>query len=329
VKSKFSLLLVAALLGFSIASISSWSTARRTAGSLPPRHGGEMRCVGYIPAGAVAVIDGLDWSALTHVNVAFCNPDSLGVMQNPFRHDPADFQRLVSMAHANGVKVIASLGGGGGSRHYPRLISTAEGRTALCEALVAYARKYDLDGLDLDLEERASHPFWGDYEPWVVELREHCTREGLLLTTAVSTWFSDRVTDRVFRCFDFVNIMAYDGPFEAHSTYEMARKMAAHYHRTRGIDPADIVIGVPFYGRIRGLTWGDPQTSRTYKQVVADDPAAWKKDYSGDVGFNGAKTMKRKARMARRYGGIMIWQLAQDTQDERSLLRVIKENLNK
>ena len=293
---------------------------------LPPLHKGEMRCVGYIPTWRYDFVETLDWNALTHVNIAFCNPDTLGNMQNPFRRDPEDFHRIVTKAHENGVKVIASLGGGGGGRNYPALINTEQGRKNLCEQIMNFVREYNLDGVDLDLEEGRGHVLWDYYEPWVLELRKLCSTEGILLTTAVSTWYSDDITDATFECFDFINIMAYDSGFVAHSTMELARKMAHHYHTVRGVDPANIVIGVPFYGYPSD---GGFRDSKSYREIVTQYPKAWKKDHVEKFGYNGANTIKKKARFARRYGGIMIWELSNDTNDKRSLLGVIKKNLFK
>ncbi len=310
------------LAALSIALLSC-STTKRTS-QLPPLHENDMRCVGYIPTWRFSIIETVDWSALTHVNIAFCNPDTTGKMQNPFRQNPDDFHRLVAKAHENGVKVIASLGGGGGGRNYPALIQTEQGRKDLCTNIINYVREYNLDGVDLDLEEGQGHGLWNNYESWVLELRQRCTEAGVLLTTAVSTWFSDDITDATFRCFDFVNIMAYDGGFEAHSTMELAQTMARHYHEVRGVNPADIVIGVPFYGYPYDGGFGD---SKSYRDLVAQYPKAWKKDHVEKYGYNGTKTMKKKAQLARHYGGIMIWELSHDTNDERSLLGVIKQNL--
>ena len=310
----------------SMALLSCGST-KKVGQSLPPLHDGELRCVGYIPTWRYDFYETLDWSALTHVNIAFCNPDTLGNMQNPFRRDPEVFHRIVAKAHENGVKVLASLGGGSGGRNYPPLIENEQKRKEFNAKIMDFVKEYNLDGIDLDLEEGPNHVFWNYYEPWVIELRRLCTEEGILLTTAVSTWFSNSITDATFDCFDFVNIMAYDGPFVAHSTMELAQTMARHYHEIRGVNPADIVIGVPFYGYPSD---GGFRDARTYRDIVAQYPKAWKKDHVENLGYNGAKTIKKKAQFARHYGGIMIWELSMDVSDKRrSLLGIIKKNLYK
>ena len=304
----------------------SCGTAKKNSQSLPPLHKGELRCVGYIPTWRYGIYETLDWNALTHLNIAFCNPDTLGNMLNPFRRNPDDFHRVVDRAHENGVKVLASLGGGGGGKNYPELIQTEQGRKDFCLKIIEYVKEYHLDGLDLDLEERRGHVLWDYYEPWVIELRKLCSEEGILLTTAVSTWYSDCITDATFDCFDFINIMAYNGPFAAHSTMELTQTMARHYHEKRGVNPANIVIGVPFYGFPSDGGFGN---AKSYREIVAQYPKAWKKDHVEKLGYNGAQTIKEKSRLARRYGGIMIWELSFDTQDKHSLLGVIKKTLFK
>ncbi len=305
-------------------TIFSCNPAKRIAQSTPEPEPvvKEKRVVGYIPSWSYNCLETLDWDALTHVNIAFCNPDTLGNMQNPFTNALV-LDRIVALAHNNDVKVIASLGGGGGGKNYPALIQTPQGREDFCKKIVAFAREYDLDGVDLDLEEGRGHILWQNYEAWVKELRRQCSEGDLLLTTAVSTWFSDDISDATFDCFDFVNIMAYDGPFESHSTMDLAETMARSY-AARGIEPARIVIGVPFYGYPHDGTWGD---SKSYAELLALYPEAWAVDKVDKFGYNGMETMKAKTELGKRYGGIMIWHLDHDTQDEHSLLKVIKDNL--
>jgi GH18 family chitinase len=98
----------------------------------------QLRSVGYIPTWKYDCYQTVDYSALTHLNIAFCNPDKEGNMQNPFRGNPQAFHDIVKKAHENGVKVIASLGGGGGGKNYPALIETPEGQTAFCEKKVRF-----------------------------------------------------------------------------------------------------------------------------------------------------------------------------------------------
>jgi GH18 family chitinase len=287
-----------------------------------PANGKELRSVGYIPVWKYDCYNTVDYSALTHLNIAFCNPDKEGNMQNPFRGNAPVFHDIVKKAHENGVKVIASLGGGGGGRNYPDLIATDEKRAAFCEKIMQFVDEYDLDGVDLDLEENPGHILWANYEAWAKELRRYCTAKNKLLTSAVSTWFSDSMTDETFACFDYITLMAYDGPFDNHSSYEAGEAMIRHYLNVRHVDADKIVLGIPFYGHR-----GGKYNAVGFKDIIAANPQAYDSDYVDSTSYNGISTVKRKCELAKQYGGIMIWELSYDFEGEHSLLKAVKESL--
>jgi GH18 family chitinase len=277
------------------------------------------RCVGYLTTWDYERIsNNLDWSAITHINIAFCNPDGAGNLKITDWNDQT-LKGVVDKAHANGVKVLPSVRSGEAS-----LFATAESRTSFVNKIIAYVEKFGFDGFDIDLE-RSEAGFWTNYEKFIIELNRRLDEKGLLLTTAVSTWFSDNITDRTFACFDFVNLMAYDLGFANHSTFEGMKQMAEHYKNVRSIPADRIVCGVPFYGYRKTATdWDD---FKRYYEIVAWGSSAADVDEYDNHAYNGRPTMKRKSEFARDYGGIMIWTLNYDTTDQYSLLKVIKENL--
>jgi GH18 family chitinase len=282
----------------------------------------ELRCVGYLASWDYGVYNSMDWSALTHLNIAFYYPDAAGNMTNPFDNDQT-LKNIVAKAHANGVKVMASI------RDCDLELFTASKRTGFIQKIMDHVQKFNLDGVDSDLEKREAD-FWTNYEPFIVSLRAECNKRGLLLTTAVSTWFSDNITDRTFACFDFINLMAYDLGFANHSTVEGMTNMVAHYRDVRKIPTDKIVIGVPFYGYNKNRADNDPEgwgDAKWYRQIIAEDPGAWNVDVSGDYVYNGAATIAAKSRFARDYGGVMIWHLGQDAAGDKALLKVIGKNL--
>ncbi|MCI8528545.1 MAG: hypothetical protein HFH82_05220 [Lachnospiraceae bacterium] len=85
-----------------------------------------------------------------------------------------------------------------------------------------------------------------------------------------------------------------------------------------------VVLGVPFYAR---PSWAD------YGTILESVPVAYDKDhvaYNGmEVYYNGVETMVEKTKYAReKLGGIMIWELTQDTSDmDKSLLQAIGRGL--
>jgi hypothetical protein len=117
----------------------------------------EKRVIGYLPNWDFQVYRTVDYAALTHVNLAFINPNSDGDLSHGFESDYT-FNEIVSTFHANNVKVIASLGGGGQSGNYATL-SGASRRDAFNDKLIAFASKFNLDGFDLDVEGDAPDEF--------------------------------------------------------------------------------------------------------------------------------------------------------------------------
>ena len=115
--------------------------------------------------------------------------------------------------------------------------------------------------------------------------------------------------------------MAYDhdGP---HSTFANARadvdRVAAP-----GVPRSKIYLGVPFYGR--NIT--KPDQTMTYAEIVRRYHPAPDVDEVEGLSFNGIRTIQLKARyvLENQLGGVMIWELGQDTTDDTSLLRAIHQ----
>ncbi|KAJ2098237.1 hypothetical protein GGI16_004340 [Coemansia sp. S142-1] len=91
----------------------------------------------------------IPWSSLTHLVLAFFNVDAAGTVA-PSSGNPG---ALISIAHKNGVKAIASIGGSGsGSAAIAMALGTNATSTALVASLVENVKKYSLDGVDYDFE---------------------------------------------------------------------------------------------------------------------------------------------------------------------------------
>ncbi|MBR3422091.1 MAG: hypothetical protein IKG98_08525 [Ruminococcus sp.] len=70
------------------------------------------RIVGYLPDWNYQPFSEFDLGQLTHINIAFCNPNENGRL---FCYIPDDkLKSIVSEAHSHDVEVFAALGGGGG-----------------------------------------------------------------------------------------------------------------------------------------------------------------------------------------------------------------------
>ncbi len=294
--------------------------------SVPVQH--NSRIVGYLPDWAYQSYGTLDFSALTHLNLAFCNPDAQGTLSCYI--PDYEMENIVNKAHASGVKVMAALGGGGGCDGYLPLLDTPEEMAAFNESIMAYCETYGLDGIDLDIELGSGHEIWNYYGDWVASLRVLCDARGYELSTATAQWVAVHVTPETFALFDFVNVMAYDNDADesSHADMEFARESLQYFNVQKGIDKARLVLGVPFYGR--GYTADGALDWNSYvpfSALIASDTANFHADVYEGVAYNGAETMRKKCTLAKEYGGIMIWELTQDATGEYSLLALIKDEL--
>lgn len=267
---------------------------------------------------------------VTHLNIAFVNPDSSG----RFRDYPG-LASLIARAHKHGVKVLASIGGGGSHAYYGPLLQQQR-RAAFIKELLSMARKYKFDGIDVDLE---GSDIDVNYEPFVIELAHALKQENKLITAAIATAYKDQLSDKAIQQFNFVNIMSYDatGPWaplreQHHSPYDMAEFDLNYWGSTRGLSKDKMVLGVPFYGY--GFSkQGSEVVSLNYKDIIGINASYAVRDTvtimdSLRMYFNGKETIRKKTRLAKdRASGIMIWQLFGDASGSESLLDVINSEL--
>ncbi len=272
----------------------------------------------------------LNFDKITHLNVAFINPDANAVFAPVL-----GLSEAVKRAHGKGVKVYASFAGGSPPEHLKNLLK-ADKRSTLVNALADLATHYDLDGIDVDLEGSFIDE---NYEPFVVELHTALKAKGKEITAAVATWNGNTISDKALVLFDKVHIMSYDqtGPWNLqrpgpHSTYEVAVSDVAYWMVTRSVPPAKLTLGVPFYGYGFGP---NIQSDMSYGTIVSTFPNSENQDEitvpdKGTMYYNGIPTIKKKVQMAmdKKLGGVMIWQLFGDAEGDKSLLSTINHTIN-
>jgi len=294
-----------------------------------------FRVVGYYSLQSAMTADArnIPFNKLTHINLYFLNPDSMGNFTR-------NFQALVPFikaAHAKNVKVLASIGGGGKHPYYAKLLKDSN-RAVLISKLISIVLKYDLDGIDVDIEDKDIDE---NYDNFAIELATSLHAYNKLITAAVAVYFKNDYTDKALAQYDFINLMSYDhtgswapqkpGP---HSTYIQAVEDLAYFRLIRGIPKEKITLGVPFYGYGFGPTLTTPGISMNYGHIISEFPGAEFNDEL-DMGggrtlyYNGMLTIKMKTVLARaEASGIMIWQLSGDAVGPKSLLEVIHEAVN-
>jgi GH18 family chitinase len=291
----------------------------------------QVKVVGYVSNEQVTSVD---YSKITHLNIAFENPDVNGDLSYASANTA-----YIQKAHDNGKKVLISIAGGFASEdatfkaRYFDLISDAK-RSGFVQKISDYITNHNFDGLDVDMEGSAIN---ADYGKFIADLSASLKYNNKLLTCALSHVNGGaNVPDEALLLFDFVNIMAYDatGPWNPsnpgqHSSYNFAIS-SLDYWVGRGLPKSKAVLGVPFYGYGFGA---DFNQGMPYSQIVSKYAGAENRDESGNtIYYNGIPTIQQKVQYVidGEYGGIMIWNLAQDliTTNPKSLLRTIDNVIN-
>jgi hypothetical protein len=125
---------------------------------------------------------------------------------------------------------------------------------------------------------------------------------------------------------DWVNLMAYDNDYGpdyivAHSPYSLAIKSLDYWVKERQLAPHKAILGLPFYSK-KGMG----KYGMDYKNLLKDGASPYD-DYWKGAFYNGILTIEQKTQLAlqRGCGGVMIWELSHDTNDEFSLLKAIQK----
>ncbi len=314
-----------AVLFLSLWSVSAQST-KKTAKEK------QFRVVGYysLRAAMNADLKTVPFDKLTHVNLSFLNPDTSG----NFTQDLSPLIPFIEAAHAQGVKVLPSIAGGGRHEYYHKLLRD-DMRPKFINDLVDIAVKYNFDGIDVDIEGRDIDE---NYEVFVVELKKALKAKKKLTTSAIAIFYKNQLSDRALKQYDFVTLMSYDhtGPWTPskpgpHSTYEHAVADLNYFRFDRKIPKKKIVLGVGFYGYGFGPELTSKPSSMNYGQIVKTFPGAENSDQitmpNGQIMYyNGVETMRKKVKLAKeKASGIMIWQILGDAPGDQSLLKVINE----
>jgi len=290
----------------------------------------QFRVIGYVPLGrTIPDFSKIAFDRITHLNIAFVNPDSTGNIT--YREG---FDSLIQKAHEYNIKVLASVGGGSFNPYYSSLLADSNRKTFTAQ-LVKLMIDHNLDGLDIDIE---NDNLDKNYEPFIIGLAAMLPKHKLL-TAALATWNGHLISDAALKKFDFISIMSYDqtGPWRPnepgpHSTYMKAEADLKYWRDERKVPKRKLNLGLPFYGYCFGTQYSQ---SMSYRDILATFPGANDQDQiipetGGVIHYNGLATIKQKTALAlKNAGGIMIWQLLNDAEGDESLLLAINTMIQK
>jgi len=285
------------------------------------------RVVGYLSTDNINKMTSIEFCKLTHLNIAFANPDAAGNLIFS-----GDIDGLVTYAKSVNPNIVISISLAGGvisaeqASNWSLLIDKPENRPNFILKIVNFAALHHLDGVDVDLEWDA---VTSGYSGFVIELRKSLTEQKKILTAALpNNSRFENISAAALNAFDFINVMAYDstGPWSPskpgqHSSFAFAKEGIDFWHKLQNVPSEKLTLGVPFYGY--NFTY-EAVTSATFNDIVTAGAQFAEQDEVGKIYYNGRPTIAQKVEYAaQNTGGTMIWELAQDSFGEYSLLDVI------
>jgi GH18 family chitinase len=282
--------------------------------------------VGYLPGYNGNYGDyakSIDFSKMTHINFAFVDPPqcsgsctSSSDMTFSVGQSDQDIATFIQAAHAAGVKVLASIGGGGGDQKIIQFYNQGLS-DPLVASLDGWISAHDLDGVDLDIEDPGN--MGANYATFVQALVGKFRPEGKLITAAVAGWIATSISQSdqgtfmgAVKQFDFVNDMHYSANMN-----DIASEMGQW-----NLPMNRVNLGVPFYAQNSGDT-----SEIEYSQLLQMYPDAWQTDSSNGWSYVGEATMAKEVQLGKQWGGIMMWELTGDAPAPHSLLTIVQNNL--
>ena len=306
-----------------------------------------------------------DPAVLTHINYAFAELYMVDGVYQGFKvqGNLSRFEAIASLKKNNpDLKICLSFTHGvsnsdnkqGGS--FSALSKSESNRKAFAEDCLAFLRKYNLDGIDLDWEfpglswsGAACDPSCDtdNYVELVKQLRETL---GSDYTISYAGYCTDKVSvsdgwryvdiKGMDPYVDYVNIMTYDldeAPHH-HSALSDSRAYkdcdrAVKAYLDKGVAPGKLVLGIPFYGR---HSWSTSPTAITYKKILNLDRYEFRRNQWDAVancpyvetmkgvfycGYDNPRSIGIKGDWVRKQGmrGLMYWEYDQD--DAKGTLR--------
>jgi chitinase len=278
--------------------------------------------IAYLPDYRIATLDPSVCISLTDLIFFSIEPTVTGGLDLSHLR-PEQLTALRDWKQRYHLRLLIALGGWGRSAGFGPMATDVGARGRFIQALTQFCAENQFDGADFDWEHPQDAAEEEAYARLLAETKQAFQPHGWLVSVTMAAW--QKLPKEGFEAADRVQVMAYDHNGR-HATLDGARADVDSV-AGQGAARSKICLGVPFYGR--NVTKSDE--SLTYAEIVSKYHPAPDVDEVDGVYFNGIHTMKQKARYvaANHLGGVMIWELGQDTTDDTSLLRAIHVALAK
>ncbi|WP_079509045.1 glycoside hydrolase family 18 protein [Mesobacillus jeotgali] len=297
----------------------------------------------------------IDYDGLTHVVFSFVHPAVDGSIIMNGDHAIKNLRAVVANAQKTDTKVMLAIGGwyhinGGESYDYFKTaISHPEARKKLVQELVSFTKRENLDGVDIDFEHPRSKEdalylalFSKDLS---AQLKPIAKELSIAVNAKVHSVTGTEIHSVVFepsmfKYFDHVNLMAYDGQWDGEynaanlSPFSYSANIVSYWTSLfdqHGYSREKLVLGVPLYAQPE-----NPSAKQlSYKAITEHAPGNAVKDQVNINGttyyYNGHSTLKKKTELAlsQQLGGMMLWEAGLDAAGNQSATILIANELNK
>lgn len=211
------------------------------------------------------------------VNVV--SPTWFSLTDNEGNYKSLASRDYVKQAHERGIQVWALLDNFSGDVQTEKLLASTETRRRLIDSLIADAKEYELDGLNMDFEslkeEAGVH-----YVEFLRELSIPCRQEGIILSVdnyvpASFNRFYDRREQGIVA--DYVVIMGYDEHYSgggAGSVSSLEYVRGGIERTLEEVPKEKIINGVPFYTRL----WTETDDGVKSSALGIAEAKRWVKD---------------------------------------------------
>ncbi len=274
---------------------------------------------GYLPHYRTTIVDTLPVEKLTDIIFFSISPKDDGSLDTS-RVKPAVLRKLTNRAHLKRTRVHICVGGWELSGGFAPMTANPTARATFIRNLTTFIRTHKLQGADIDWEHPKTQVEINNYQKLLIGLKRAFAPHRLWLTVAVAGW-GKYIKAETIPFIDRFHIMAYDQG-TPHAPFAGALKDIKQWEENK-MPKAKLILGLPFYGR------NSQGTALTYSELIEKYRPKPDSDEAGGYHFNGPATIARKTAYAIKqgYGGVMIWELGQDSKGSSSLLNALRTAL--
>ncbi|WP_435893572.1 glycoside hydrolase family 18 protein [Oceaniferula spumae] len=226
---------------------------------------------------------------------------------------------IKSRLQGTDTRLILCLGGWKKDEHFPAVTSSEQSRVTFAETLAKFAKKYDIDGVDLDWEYPKNAQQWHDLGKLIAAGKKAMGARPFIWSVAVHP--RHLIPNEVVKQLDRIHLMTYDAG-KKHCDTTVAQTAIQEWKK-RGVPANKLCIGVAFYGR----KMENRNEVKTYAELFQIyGKAVQQSQTAGGFFYDNPRSCRIKKEMvtSHQLRGLIVWEIGQDARGEAALLPLLK-----